>query len=171
VPAKTSDSPTNSWNGAYDYASIYKYVDALILMTYDEHYSGGSPGAIASIGWVTNVINYASAVIPKDKIYLGLAAYGYDWSSQGTKAYSINGCYNLAASYGAAIQWDSSSQTPYFNYADSSGIAHTVWFENAQSISYKLDVVNTSALKGIAIWRLGLENTDYWNMINTKLGK
>lgn len=48
-------------------------------MTYDEHYPGGSPGPIASIGWVNNVVKYATTVIPKEKIYLGLAAYGYDW--------------------------------------------------------------------------------------------
>ncbi|WDC85596.1 glycosyl hydrolase family 18 protein [Caloramator sp. mosi_1] len=40
VPAKTYDSLTNSWTGAYDYAELSKYVDQFILMTYDEHYPG-----------------------------------------------------------------------------------------------------------------------------------
>jgi spore germination protein YaaH len=31
-------------------------------MTYDEHYPGGTPGSVASIGWVTNVLNYAMTV-------------------------------------------------------------------------------------------------------------
>ena len=169
VPAKTIDSPNYTWNYAYDYASISKYADYVLLMTYDEHYPGGSPGPVASIGWVTNVIKYAVTVIPKEKIYFGLAAYGYDWSSNGTKAYSINGCYNLAVNNGAAILWDSTSKCPYFTYTDSSGVAHTVWYENSMSIQPKLDLINSYNLAGIGIWRLGLENSDYWNSINSKI--
>lgn len=169
VPAKTTDNPNYTWNYAYDYASIANYADFILLMTYDEHYPGGSAGPVASIGWVNNVVKYATTVIPKEKIYLGLAAYGYDWSSNGTKAYSINGCYNLAVTYGATILWDSTSQCPYFTYTDANRVAHTVWFENSMSIEPKLDLVNSYNLAGVGIWRLGLENADYWNSINTKI--
>jgi spore germination protein YaaH len=169
VPAKTSDNPNYTWNYAYDYANISKYADYILLMTYDEHYPGGSPGPVASIGWVSNVIKYAVTVIPKEKIYFGLAAYGYDWSSNGTKAYSVNGCYNLAVNNGATILWDSTSKCPYFTYTDSTGVAHTVWYENSMSIEPKLDLVNSYNLAGIGIWRLGLENSDYWNSINSKI--
>lgn len=112
--------------------------------------------------------NFSSS---KRKIILGLAAYGYDWSSNGTKAYGINGIYNLATNNNATILWDDVSKSPYFNYTDASGINHSVWFENDKSISYKLDLVNNYNLSGIAIWRLGLENTDYFNTIKSKLNK
>lgn len=171
VPAKTSDSPTDGWSGAYDYTQLAQYADELVLMTYDEHYPGGTPGAIASIGWVENVIKYAITVIPKEKLLLGTAAYGYDWSSNGTKGLSIAGAYNLASSYGVTVQWDATSKTPYFNYTDTSGIAHSVWFENSTSLGYKLDLVNSYGLSGIAIWRLGLENSDYWSTIKTKFNR
>lgn len=171
VPAKTIDSPTNSWSGAYDYAALAKASDQVVLMTYDEHYPGGTPGAIASIGWVENVIKYAVTVIPKEKLLVGTAAYGYDWSSNGTKAYSISGINNLALTYGAVIKWDSVSQSPYFTYSDAAGVSHTVWFENAQSLNYKLDLVNSYDISGIAIWRLGLENADYWTSIKTKFNR
>lgn len=171
VPAKTLDNPKEAWTGAYDYGSIAKYADKVIVMTYDEHYSTGSPGPIASISWVENVIDYTLTVIPKDKILMGTAAYGYDWSSKGTKAYGITGINNLAVSQNVQILWDSSSKTPYFNYVDSSGIKHSVWFENAASLSYKLDIVNDKGLAGIAIWKLGFENSDYWNMVKLKFGK
>lgn len=170
VPAKTADSLTNSWNGAFDYAALSNYSDQIVLMTYDEHYPGGTPGPIASIGWVENVIKYSITVIPKEKILLGTAAYGYDWYSGTTKAYSINGIYNLASTNGATIMWDAVSASPYFTYT-ASGVNHTVWFENAQSFNYKLDLVNSYGLSGIGIWRLGLENTDYWTSIKTKFNR
>ena len=171
VPAKTIDSPTNSWSGAYDYAALAKASDQVVLMTYDEHYPGGTPGAIASISWVENVIKYAVTVIPKEKLLVGTAAYGYDWSSNGTKAYSISGISSLALTYGAVIKWDSLSQSPYFTYSDAAGVSHTVWFENAQSLNYKLDLVNSYDISGIAIWRLGLENADYWTSIKSKFNR
>ncbi|MDP4142882.1 MAG: glycosyl hydrolase family 18 protein [Bacillota bacterium] len=172
VPAKTYDSTTDGWNGAFDYAALANYSDQMVLMAYDEHYAGGSPGPIASIGWVQNVVNYAVTVIPKNKILLGVAAYGYDWTSAGNaKAYSISQIYNLATTYGATIQWDSTSQCPYFYYTDSTGVQHTVWFENSTSLAYKLDVVNSSNIAGIGIWRLGLENSDYWTTIKTKFSR
>ncbi|OAA90500.1 glycosyl hydrolase family 18 protein [Clostridium ljungdahlii] len=171
VPAKTIDSTTNTWSGAYDYAVLAKYSDQIAIMTYDEHYPGGTAGPIASISWVENVVKYAITVIPREKIMLGVAAYGYDWSSNGTKAYGINGMYNIAATNSAAVLWDDISKSPYFNYTDTSGIAHSDWFENGQSLGYKLDLVNSYNLNGIAIWRLGLENADYWTSIKTKFNR
>jgi spore germination protein YaaH len=171
VPAKTSDLLTDGWSGAFDYAALSKYCDQIVLMTYDEHYPGGTAGAVASIGWVENVIKYTVTVIPKEKIMLGTAAYGYDWSSNGTKAYGITAMYNLANANNATVMWDDVSKTPYFNYTDASGVAHSAWFENIQSVGFKLDLVNSYNLNGIAIWRLGLENADYWTSIKTKFNR
>jgi spore germination protein YaaH len=170
VPAKTLDSPNAPWTYGFDYKSLAMYSDYLMIMAYDEHYPGGTPGAVASIGWVTNVVNYALTVVPKEKIILGLAAYGYDWSSGATKSYSINGCYNLASQYGATINFDSTTKSKYFTYTVN-GAAHTVWFEDGDTIASKLDLVNTRDLKGIGIWRLGLENANFWSTIKTKLSK
>lgn len=171
VPAKTADNPTSPWDGAYDYAALSNYSDQIEIMAYDEHYPGGTPGPVASIGWVTNVVKYAVTVIPSQKIVLGTAAYGYEWYSNTTKSYSINGMYNLAAANKSSVMWDSVSETPYFNFTDSSGVQHSCWFENSQSLGYKLDLVNSYNLYGIGIWRLGLENADYWTTIRTKFNR
>ena len=142
-------------------------------MTYDEHWAGGAPGPIASINWVKSVVNYATSVIPKEKIMLGIASYAYDWPSTGQKAeaYSMRQAYDLVSKYGVSIKWDDSSKSSYFNYTDSSGIYHTVWLENSTSIKYKLDLVNDYDLPGIAVWRLGLENSDFWTTISLELNK
>lgn len=171
VPAKILDNLSEGWSGAYDYGSIFNYADKVVVMTYDEHYSTGAAGPIASIGWVKKVIDYTLTVIPKEKVLLGTAAYGYDWSSKGVKAYGIDGINSLASSQNKQILWDDASKTPYFNYIDTSGVKHYVWFENGASLSYKLDIVNDKGLAGIAIWKLGFENSDYWNMVKLKLGK
>lgn len=173
LPAKTGDYPNASWFGAYDYGQIGKYADEVMLMTYDEHWSGGTSGPVASIGWVQDVVNYAVSVIPRYKILLGIAAYGYDWPSNGNSAaaYSIPQITKIASSTGSTIKWDFVSQSPHFNYTDSSGVGHTVWFENGTSIGYKLDIVNKNNLRGIAIWRLGLEDNSFWTTIGQKFNQ
>jgi spore germination protein YaaH/putative cell wall-binding protein len=173
VPAKTSDDVSANWTGPFDYAAIAKYSDQIVIMTYDEHWAGGAPGPIAPIDWVQSVVNYATTVIPKEKILLGIASYGYDWPANGGKAQacSIQDVYDIASKYNSTIEWDDSSKSPYFNYTDNSGVYHTVWFENSTSIGYKLDIVNNQNLSGIAMWRLGLENNDFWPTIALNLNK
>jgi spore germination protein YaaH len=173
VPAKTFDSAKAYWTYAYDYKQLGTYADQVVLMTYDEHWQSGTPGPIASVGWVQQVVNYAASVIPKNKIILGLATYGYDWKlSEGyAKSYSIQGAYNTAANNNAEIQWDDTAKVPYFMYTDSTGAERIVYFEDSTSISYKLNIVNNSNLGGVAIWRLGLEDQKYWTTIKDKLNK
>ncbi|HEY9061839.1 MAG TPA: glycosyl hydrolase family 18 protein [Pseudobacteroides sp.] len=170
VQPKTYDSPNATWNYAFDYKALAQYADFLMIMAYDEHYAGGTPGAVASINWVTNVIDYALSIVPKEKIILGLAAYGYDWGGTATKSYSINGCYNIANQYGAVIKFDNTTKSKYFTYT-ANGEARTVWFEDGETIAYKLDLAIARDIKGIGIWRLGLENSNYWTTIKSKLNK
>lgn len=173
VQPKRSDSET--WVKAFDYATLGEYSDQVVLMTYDEHYPGGTPGPIASEQWVQQVVNYASSKIPKNKLLLGLAAYGYDWTVKdektiSTKSLSIQSAYSTASANEASVLWNDVAKVPYFTYNDSKG-SHTVYFENNMSIAYKLNIVNNSNLKGIAIWRLGLEDSRYWTTIKQKLNK
>ena len=171
IPAKTDDIHSYDSTKAFDYAVIGQNTDRVAIMAYDEHWRGGQVGPIASIGWIQMVVDYAVSVIPSEKILLGTATYGYDWPSSGAaKSYGIDGINKLAADKGAQILFDEVSKCPHFDYIDVTGIHH-VWFENGTSLSYKLDIVINSNLAGIAIWRLGYDNSDYWTSIKTKFTK
>ena len=169
VPAKSVDDPRKTWVYAYDYKSIGKYSDRILIMTYDEHYKKGSPGPVASFGWVKSVMTYAASVIPPNKLYLGLSAYGYDWGANIGVSYSVEGCYNLASSHNAKIEFDPVAKCPHFDYTDSDGTKHQVWFENDESISYKLELVKSLKLKGVGVWRMGTMDKNYWDMLRKKL--
>jgi len=170
VPAKVADSPKVAWVGAFDYAALGKVADQITLMTYDEHWFGGEPGPIASVGWVEKVIRYAVANIPRDKIYLGIPTYGYDWSAVGNRALTAAKAVQQAGAAGAEIKWDAAAQVPYYEYWKGS-TKHTVYYEDSRSIAPKLDLVREYRLAGISIWKLGSESKDIWPIIKTKLGK
>lgn len=168
IPPKTWDDPKDGWAGGYDYEIIGKLADKVLLMTYDENWSGGPAGPVASLSWVNKVIEYSVKVLPKEKILLGIAAYGYDWSSQGTKTLQYADATELARENGAQPQWSGSYQVPHFSYR-SGGIKHEVWYENEPSLRAKLKVVKNYDLGGIGIWRLGYEDTKLWQIVNEEL--
>lgn len=153
--------------GAYDYAALAPLVDRIVIMTYDKHWSTGPAGPIAPINWVEENIQYALEYIPAEKIILGVANYGYDWTGGYGQDLSFKEALNLANKKGAEIKWHDIYQTPYFYYWENER-KHEVWFENSNSLAFKLDLVNKYNLKGIGIWRLGNENTDFWETINNK---
>lgn len=168
VPSKTRELRNDSWSGAFDYAALSRYVDQMMIMTYDEHWSGGSPGPIASVGWVEDVIRFAlNAGVPAQTIILGVAGYGYDWPARGTgRALTYQGIMNIVNSYQVPVQWDPKAKVPYFRY----GNGRQVWFENRQSLSFKLALVTKYNLGGIGLWRLGQEDPGYWAVIRDMLG-
>lgn len=166
VPAKTHDSMADSWTGGYDYATLHRYTDKMMLMTYDEHWRGGPPGPVASIGWVERVVRYALSVgVPPQKIVLGVPGYGYDWPRQGrARAVTYAEAMALASQHGARIQWDDTAKVPFFRYGD-----RQVWFENRSSLSHKVELVKRYDLRGISLWRLGQEDPGIWSVLRELL--
>lgn len=161
----------NDVAAAYDYAELANYVDKIMIMTYDNHGTWSGAGPIADIGWVENNLKYALKFIPKNKLYLGLAAYGYDWSAQGTQSLENKAIMDLAQRYGQAVQWDDASKSPYFSYTAADGIAHTVWFENSESLKHKLALITKYDIAGVAMWKLGEEDPGVWSILRDKFRK
>ncbi|MBC9783116.1 glycoside hydrolase [Heliobacterium chlorum] len=169
VPAKLFDDRTSAWGGAFDYTALANSADYLQIMTYDEHWPGGQAGPIASIDYVNRAIRYTLTAVPKEKVLLGIATYGYDWTGKTTKAVDYYSVPQILSTFGITPWWDESSKTPWFTYWDGSGQKHEVWYENARSTGYKLDLVNQYDLAGVAIWRLGFEDKSFWDIVDTKL--
>jgi spore germination protein YaaH len=162
---------SNDVSIAYDYAQLAHIADKIMIMTYDNHGVWSKAGPVADIQWVENNLKYALRFIPSQKIYLGVAAYGYDWSTKGVESLEYSGVMNLANRFGSTIQWDEPSKSPHFNYIGPDGVKHEVWFENSKSLTYKLDLINKYNLAGAAMWKLGQEDPSSWQVARQKLSQ
>lgn len=169
---KVSENQKGVLYEAHDYSFHGKLVSHVILMTYEWGYTFGPPMAVAPLNAVRRVLDYAVTAIPKNKILMGIPNYGYDWTlpyKQGTSATTLSnvGAVNLAAKVGAVIQYDNISQAPYFNYYDSNGREHIVWFEDARSINAKLKLVNEFSLGGVSYWTIGQYFPQNWLVLSS----
>jgi spore germination protein len=115
--------------------------------------------AVSPINQVRRVLDYAVSVMPSRKILMGMPNYGYDWTLpfvQGSAADPITNteAVEIAARNGAVIQYDETSQAPFFNYYDSRGRQHEVWFDDARSIQARLRLIDQYNLAGLSYWTI-----------------
>lgn len=157
---------------AHDYAHHGKKADHVILMTYEWGYTKGPAMAVSPVSEVKKVLEYATSVIPPQKILLGIPNYGYDWTLpfvKGSSARSISNveALELAAREGATIQYDEESQAPFFHYRDDSGNRHEVWFSDARSIRASMELVDQYNLGGVSYWTIGRPFPQNWLVLRS----
>lgn len=166
VPAKTRDAPEAEWSGAYDYKALGECCDLVMLMAYDEHWSGGSPGPVGSANWVRKVLEYATSVIPREKVVLGVPFYSRGWGEDKTsKSYTSVSLQKLIDEVKPEIKWDDERKTHWFAYTAKDGVKHEVWFEDRDSLKYKVALAQEFGIAGISIWRLGSEDPGFWKVL------
>lgn len=169
---KTSATQQGLLYEAHDYAFHGATVDHVIIMTYEWGYTFSPPRAVAPVNLVEQVIQYAVTVIPSKKILMGIPNYGYDWTLpyvRGTAARSLShtAAVDLAARVNARIEFDTTAQSPFFQYYDSNRRQHEVWFEDARSIEAKLKLVDKYNLAGVSYWTINSFFPQNWLVLES----
>lgn len=171
---------TRDWQGSYDYVGLAEYSDYLMVMAYDEHYRNGPPGPVASASFVEKSIEYALSKTTKDKIVLGIPLYGRMWKNgEGfPQGYGVSNSRveQLLSQYSHTISFDKATQTPCATItvkpSDVKPViggttltdgTYTIYYENRDSIKYKLSLVNKYDLRGAGSWSLGQESASTWD--------
>jgi spore germination protein len=167
--AKPDNRGYDQRNLAQDYHAIGAVADQVRLMGYEYHWATSQPGPIAPIGWIRAVLRYATTQIPAQKIILGVPLYGYDWVDGHGTPVSWLQAFQLSKQYGVHPHFDDASQSPWFDYTDSSGRRHVVWFENGPSTEAKFEAAESAGIGGVYVWLYGLEDTSIWTALRQNL--
>lgn len=163
------------WRGAYDLAALGKYADLICLMTYDQHTRWTAPGPVDGMPWIMDQLKYAVTQVPKEKLSLGIALYGYHWYTgdpvreDGTEVSNIKADYfdadesiPLAQELHANVQWDDvEHESWYYFYRD--GMREWVFMPDARSFRDRYAVVKQYGLEGFCAWVLGSEDPKVWD--------
>lgn len=172
-------SPTD-YTAFYNRSEQAAFADYIILMAYDEHYSGSEEaGSVASIGFVSEGVTNTLREVPAGQLILGMPFYTRVWSetpsteseNADTITYEL-GCYsagmkevqNLISVNGAVPVWNEETGQYYVEYVND-GATYRIWIEDSTSLEEKLKVLQSSQLAGGAFWKLGLEDSSVWDTI------
>jgi spore germination protein YaaH len=115
--------------------------------------------------------------VPKEKVSLGIALYGYHWYAEspvkpdGTEASNIKGDYidadesfPLIKDYDVQVQWDPVDKESWFwFYRDD--MREWVFMPDARSFKARYEVVKTYDLAGFSSWVLGSEDPKVWDVL------
>ena len=102
--------------------------------------------------------------MPVTKLVLGAATYGYDWVGKRGTSLMWAEIMRRARNNAATVQYSQTMEAPWFEYVDSRGRQHTVWFENARSIAAKKAIMRDIGAIGMHYWRLGGEDPAIWTV-------
>jgi spore germination protein YaaH len=160
VPARTTESKT------YNYKNISSIADRVFVMAYDEHWSGSSPGPVASMRWCQNVASYALKTIGVQKLVMGIPFYGRSWANKTTARALIASTTDSIIKDNDITAIERENGVPKFTYDTSVHV--TVYFEDAYSLAVRMDMYQTSGVDKIGFWRLGQEDTAVWDYISIK---
>ena len=174
------------YNQQYNRKEQGVMADYVIIMGYDEHYAGGDPGSVASLGYEKKGIEDTLKEVPAEKVINGIPFFTRLWSETPKTQEELNQeAGTEAADYpmkvtsealGMSTARDKISQagaettldeTTGNNYAtwEADGVTYEIWLEDATSIEPKLQLMKENKLAGTAAWALGQESSDIWDLI------
>ncbi len=144
--------------------------DYVIIMGYDEHWHGsGDPGSVASIDYVTGGIERTLEEVPAEKVVNALPFYTILWKVDGVNVsdeyLTMNNTADFLKRVGVEPHWDEETCQNYAEWS-SGTTTYKIWFEDAESINVKLNVMNAHDIAGVAVWRLGYGTEAIWELLN-----
>jgi spore germination protein YaaH len=171
------------WRGAYDLAAIGQAVDLVCLMTYDQNTRWTAPGPVAGWDWTVENLDYALKFVPKEKLSLGIPAYGFHWYAgapirrenpetkkmeerpNSTADYiSAPDAELLAREYKGTIQWDAEDRTAWF-YINRDQMREWVFFTDKRTFEERYRLVQERGIEGFCSWVLGEEDPAIWDVL------
>jgi len=162
-----------SYNEFYDLEAQGKVVDYVIIMAYDEHYSGSeTAGSVASLGFLKRAVNGTLKKMPKERIVMAIPFYTRLWTEQETdgvvklssEALTMNGAKDVLSRNKVTAQYDEASGQNYAEYKKN-GVTYKIWMEDMDSLHERLKVIAGADVAGVAAWRLGFETEQVWPVI------
>lgn len=176
-----------TYNAHYHIEEQGKVADYVIIMGYDEHYSGSyESGSVASLNFVKEGIEATLNAVPKEKIINAVPFFTRLWKEvpkteeelaeeAGTEAaeYSVKvtsealgmeAAEQAIADAGAQTTVDEATKQNYAQW-EADGATYKIWLEDETALEEKLKLMKEYKLAGTAAWRLGFEKSSVWELI------
>lgn len=166
------------WTSHYNRNEVGKVADYVIVMGYDQHYSGSpNAGSVATIDWSKEAIkNTLKEGVPKEKLVLAVPFYTRIWTEEVvdgktnlmSKAFGMEDAHDFFIKKGGEFTW-LEDVGQFYSEVKEDNKTYKVWLEDEKSLEKRLELVLKNNIAGIAGWKLWLEKDEVWPVINQKL--
>jgi cellulose synthase/poly-beta-1,6-N-acetylglucosamine synthase-like glycosyltransferase/peptidoglycan/xylan/chitin deacetylase (PgdA/CDA1 family)/spore germination protein YaaH len=158
VPFDDSDWNYKAYAAANDY---------LIVMAYDQHWTGSDAGPVAAQDWFEQHLIARMRELDATKTIIALGNYGYDWNDKNNNVAEVTFQEALisARDSSTAPSFDTATRNPYFEYDEDDDTHHEVWFLDAVTAYNQIRAASGYKPAGFAIWRLGSEDPSVWSLL------
>ena len=162
VPTASSDH--------YNRAEQGVFADYVIIMGYDEHYSGSEEaGSVASYPYVEQGIQKMLEEVPKEKVINAVPFFTRFWKtdvegSVTSEAIGMDEEDVKVQNNNAEKVWNETCKQYYVEF-DYDGSTYQMWMEEENSIEEKMKLIKQYDLAGVSSWRLGYERSSIWDVI------
>jgi spore germination protein len=160
-----------------DYSTISQLVNGIMFLQYVWGTNLGPPSPVSSISELKDYLNYVVTLAPPDRLSVGEPLIGYDWElpyipgKSHANSLTLDSAILLAHEVGAMIEFDETSQTPFFNYKVTYAnlpIEHIVWFIDARSINALGQLTADLSLSGSGVWNIMIYFQQLWTIFNSQ---
>ena len=166
----------NQLNAYYRLDEQSEFVDYIIFMGYDEHYSKSKEaGSVASIGFVKGGVETMLKKVPSDRLILGVPFFARKWMMNEAhgeddpvpnEAAGMDTLKKFIKDNGGTATWNEECGQNYAEVTEEGKLVK-IWLEDAESMKLKLDVMKDNDLAGCSAWKLGMESKDIWPLIQS----
>lgn len=124
------------------------------------------PSSLLPLQQLRTSLSRWARVVPPWQL-LQVVPVGGITADQGRVSYNV--VRTLAYRKKAVVQWEPTAYSPMFSYNDEDGETHEAWYENSESISRKLDVIQSRKLAGVCLSPVGYEDSRVWEVIKQRM--
>ena len=174
----------------FDFRALGEICDKVILMAHDYRppVSDLKVGSVPSENFavtpfrkiyaaLTEITDPDTGVADKSKLALAVSmdTTGFQIDGEGKVVESVYvrpALETLAqrlAQSDTVITYSATARNPYAVYTDEAGLRYKVWYEDARSITDKIELARMFGVNGLSIWRLGniptYDNYDIWSAV------
>lgn len=181
VVLSVDNYPPYNFNRYYNRKAQGECVDYVIVMCYDEHYSGGEKaGSTSSLKYLVNGMEGTLKEVDKEKLIVAVPFYtrlwqidaSSEWNYDGTEtsgtivsstACSMEKAQEIIKEYNLNVSWNENTEQE-FAEGTVGGYIYQIWLETVASLEIKLDEIIQADIGGVAAWELGFEKSEVWDL-------
>ncbi|MBX5465812.1 MAG: hypothetical protein IRZ26_09700, partial [Clostridia bacterium] len=165
---------SSSWSAFFQHAELAASADFLVLMAYDQYWSG-SPvaGPVAAVDWTERQLRQALQKVPAERLLLGVPFYTRVWTESPTAgggskltstAVSTAQGWRLAAEHGVQPVYDPRTGEYVARYRQGAAQV-SLWLDGPRTWQARVDLVRRYRLAGVASWQMGFATGDLWSAL------